>query len=184
MYATIQEANNAVAARIKEARPYWVDVKPAGDVIDELNVGMTLLHAGPPITWARMTGPMQGAVLGAAKLEGWAKTDDEAAALAENGQIRFIPCHDVRAVGPMGGITSKSMPVIIMRNKVHGNESFCNLNEGIGKVMRFGAYDEEVLARHRWMMSTLGPVLSAALKTIRTELQSHAFLLSIFLLSL
>ena len=165
MYATIQEANNAVAARIKEARPYWVDVKPAGDVIDELNVGMTLLHAGPPITWARMTGPMQGAVLGAAKLEGWAKTDDEAAALAENGQIRFIPCHDVRAVGPMGGITSKSMPVIIMRNKVHGNESFCNLNEGIGKVMRFGAYDEEVLARHRWMMSTLGPVLSAALKT-------------------
>ena len=70
MYATIQEANNAVAARIKEARPYWVDVKPAGDVIDELNVGMTLVHAGPPITWARMTGPMQGAVLGTAKLEG------------------------------------------------------------------------------------------------------------------
>lgn len=166
MYKTVNEANAAVIERLKAARPHWVDVKTASDVIPELREGRTLLHAGPPITWERMTGPMQGAVLGAAKLEGWATTDEEATELAATGGIRFIPCHDVNAVGPMGGITSASMPVIVMENKVHGNFSYCNLNEGIGKVMRFGAYDEEVLNRHRWMIRTLGPVLSAALRTM------------------
>lgn len=166
MYKTVNEANAAVIERLKAARPHWVDVKTASDVIPELREGRTLLHAGPPITWERMTGPMQGAVLGAAKLEGWATTDEEATELAATGGIRFIPCHDVNAVGPMGGITSASMPVIVMENKVHGNFSYCNLNEGIGKVMRFGAYDEEVLNRHRWMIRTLGPVLSATLRTM------------------
>ena len=166
MYKTVNEANAAVIERLKAARPHWVDVKTASDVIPELREGRTLLHAGPPITWERMTGPMQGAVLGAAKLEGWATTDEEATELAATGGIRFIPCHDVSAVGPMGGITSASMPVIVMENKVHGNFSYCNLNEGIGKVMRFGAYDEKVLNRHRWMIRTLGPVLSAALRTM------------------
>ena len=166
MYKTVNEANAAVIERLKAARPHWVDVKTASDVIPELREGRTLLHAGSPITWERMTGPMQGAVLGAAKLEGWATTDEEATELAATGGIRFIPCHDVNAVGPMGGITSASMPVIVMENKVHGNFSYCNLNEGIGKVMRFGAYDEEVLNRHRWMIRTLGPVLSAALRTM------------------
>lgn len=166
MYKTVNEANATVIERLKAARPHWVDVKTASDVIPELREGRTLLHAGPPITWERMTGPMQGAVLGAAKLEGWATTDEEATELAATGGIRFIPCHDVSAVGPMGGITSASMPVIVMENKVHGNFSYCNLNEGIGKVMRFGAYDEEVLNRHRWMIRTLGPVLSAALRTM------------------
>lgn len=166
MYKTVNEANAAVIERLKAARPHWIDVKTASDVIPELREGRTLLHAGPPITWERMTGPMQGAVLGAAKLEGWATTDEEATELAATGGIRFIPCHDVNAVGPMGGITSASMPVIVMENKVHGNFSYCNLNEGIGKVMRFGAYDEEVLNRHRWMIRTLGPVLSATLRTM------------------
>ncbi len=166
MYKTVNEANAAVIERLKAARPHWVDVKTASEVIPELREGRTLLHAGPPIAWERMTGPMQGAVIGAAKLEGWAQTDEEATELAAAGGIRFIPCHDVNAVGPMGGITSASMPVIVMENKVHGNFSYCNLNEGIGKVMRFGAYDEEVLARHRWMIRTLGPVLSAALRTM------------------
>lgn len=166
MYKSIKEANEAVLQRIKEARPHWVDVKPAGEVIPVLNEGRTLLHAGPPIEWADMTGPMKGAVVGASILEGWAGCEEEAEKLAESGEIRFVPCHEVDAVGPMGGITSRSMPVVVMKNMVHGNYSYCNLNEGIGKVMRFGAFDDEVIARHRWMMSTLAPVLSKALKTI------------------
>lgn len=133
MFKTVNEANAAVIERLKAARPHWVDVKTARDVIPELREGRTLLHAGPPITWERMTGPMQGAVLGAAKLEGWAATDEEAEKLAAAGEIRFIPCHDVNAVGPMGGITSASMPVIVMENKVHGNFSYCNLTKASAK---------------------------------------------------
>lgn len=170
MFSSIREANEAVLEKLRTARPHWVDVQAAGEVIPLLREGKTLLHAGPPITWERMTGPMQGAVIGASLLEGWAASEKEAQALAASGEIRFVPCHEVNAVGPMGGITSASMPVIVMKNAVHGNRSYCNLNEGIGKVMRFGAYDSEVLARHRWMMRTFAPVLSAALKTFENGL--------------
>ena len=108
---------------------------PAKSVIPALN-GKMLLQAGPPIQYAHMTGPMQGAVLGAALFEGWARTTAEAEALAASGSIRFAPCHDHSAVGPMGGITSASMPVLVVRNAEQGNVAYCNLNEGIGKVMR------------------------------------------------
>ncbi|BAL94232.1 YlbE family protein [Rubrivivax gelatinosus] len=163
MYETINEANEAVLNEIKRARPRLVDVRPAADCIPVLREGRTLLHAGPPSAWADMTGPMQGAVLGAAMFEGWARDAEEAERLAASGEIRFTPCHDHSAVGPMGGITSASMPVLVVLNEVQGNTAFCNLNEGIGKVMRFGAFEGEVQTRLAWMRDVLGPVLSQAL---------------------
>ena len=166
MYSDINQANAAVIEKIKAARPRWVDVKTAADCIPALREGKTLLHAGPPIEWADMTGPMQGAVLGACLFEGWARDADEARALAESGAIRFSPCHHNSAVGPMGGITSASMPVLVVKNETDGNVAYCNLNEGIGKVMRFGAFEGEVQTRLVWMRDVLGPVLAKALDGI------------------
>lgn len=164
MYASINEANQAVLDRIKEARPHWLGVIPAKEAIPTLQTGQKLLHAGPPIVWDDMTGPMQGACIGACLFEGWAKNEDEAVALLKNGKVEFIPCHSVSAVGPMGGITSANMPVVVVENITQGNRAYCNLNEGIGKVMRFGAYGEDVQARHRWMRDSLGPALNEALQ--------------------
>lgn len=169
-YASLEAANSAVIDRIKAARPHWVDVQAAADVIPRLREGRTLLHAGPPIAWAEMTGPMQGGAIGATLLEGWATDEASARALLASGEVSFVPCHEVHAVGPMGGITSASMPVIVMEDAVDGHRAFCNLNEGIGKVMRFGAFSEEVITRQRWMQTTLAPVLAAALKTLPTGL--------------
>lgn len=163
MYATINEANAAVIAEIRRARPRLVDVRPAGECIPALAQGPVLMHAGPPIEWSAMTGPMKGAVLGACLFEGWAKTAEEAEAFAA-AKIRFVPCHDNSAVGPMGGITSAHMPVLVVKNAEQGNVAYCNLNEGIGKVMRFGAFEGEVQIRLAWMRDVLAPVLSAALK--------------------
>jgi len=164
MYASINEANQAVLDRIKEARPHWLGVIPAKEAIPTLQTGQKLLHAGPPIVWDDMTGPMQGACIGACLFEGWAKNEDDAVALLKNGKVEFIPCHSVSAVGPMGGITSANMPVVVVENITQGNRAYCNLNEGIGKVMRFGAYGEDVQARHRWMRDSLGPALNEALQ--------------------
>ncbi len=163
MYETLNHANAAVIAEIKKARPILVDVRPAADCVPALREGRTLLHAGPPIAWAQMTGPMQGAVIGASLFEGWATSAAAAEKLAAEGAIRFLPCHDHSAVGPMGGITSPHMPVVVVKNSVQGNFAYCNLNEGIGKVMRFGAFEGEVQTRLAWMRDVLGPVLSAAL---------------------
>ncbi len=166
MYASIEQANEAVIERIKEARPHWLDVKPAKSVIPALQEGRKLLHAGPPVTWQAMSGPVRGACIGACLFEGWAQNEEEALALLNGGKIEFLPCHSVDAVGPMGGITSANMPMLVVENKVHGNRSYCNMNEGIGKVMRFGAYNEEVQTRLRWMRDTLAPVLSEALQAL------------------
>lgn len=165
-YANLNQANAAVIAELKKARPRLLDVRPAETCIPALREGQTLLHAGPPIAWPEMTGPMRGAVLGASLFEGWAANAAEAEALAVSGRIRFLPCHDNSAVGPMGGITSAHMPVLVVRNAAQGNFAYCNLNEGIGKVMRFGAFEGEVQTRLAWMRDVLGPTLSGALARI------------------
>lgn len=165
-FATIDEANKAVVERIREARPRWVGVIPAKEAVPTLATGKKLLHAGPPIKWEEMTGPAQGACIGAAIFEGWATDEASARKILDAGEVEFIPCHTVDAVGPMGGITSANMPMLKVYNKVHGNYAYCNINEGIGKVMRFGAFGEEVQARHRWMRDSFGPILNEALESM------------------
>ncbi|WP_034855784.1 DUF1116 domain-containing protein [Ignatzschineria larvae DSM 13226] len=165
-FATIDEANKAVVERIREARPRWVGVIPAKEAVPTLATGKKLLHAGPPIKWEEMTGPAQGACIGAAIFEGWATDEASARKILDAGEVEFIPCHTVDAVGPMGGITSANMPMLKVFNKIHGNYAYCNINEGIGKVMRFGAFGEEVQARHRWMRDSFGPILNEALESM------------------
>jgi hypothetical protein len=122
-----------------------------------------LLHSGPPIEWPRMCGPVQGAVIGAILFEGWASTPARARALVEDGSVAFAPCHHHGAVGPMAGVVSPSMPVVVVENADRGNRAWATLNEGLGRVLRFGAYDEPVIERLRWFAATLGPALSATL---------------------
>jgi succinyl-CoA synthetase alpha subunit len=162
---TLQAENRVIIDGYKDAAPYLMDVVQAITVIPELD-SKVLLHAGPPIAYGDMTGPMQGSCVGAALFEGWATDEASARELLAGGGVKFMPCHSVRAVGPMGGITSAHMPVLVVENKLAGNRAFCTMNEGIGKVLRFGAFDEEVVTRLEWMRDSLGPVLSQALQTI------------------
>lgn len=159
----LDAANRRVVERVISAEPVLVDVLPAGQVAPELRERV-LLHAGPPLPWERFTGPARGACIGALLYEGWA--DDEADALRQldQGRVQFIPCHQVGFVGPMGGITSPSMPVLLVEERTTGVRAACNLNEGVGRVMRFGAYGPDVLERLRWQRDVLGPALGGALQ--------------------
>jgi hypothetical protein len=159
----IELANKETVRRILQGEPVLIDVQPAGEVIKGLAKNM-ILHAGPPITWDRMCGPMRGAICGIAVFEGWAKDLTEAEAAAADGKYAFHPNHHFGAVGPMTGMTTMSQPVVIVENKAFGNRAYCTVNEGLGKVMRFGGNDAEVLNRLRMIATVLGPVLSAALK--------------------
>lgn len=159
----IQKANDEGFRRMLAADPVLVDVIPASRAMPELKEHV-LLHAGPPVEWTRMCGPMQGAVAGAIVFEGWAKGLEEATKLAASGAIRFHPNHAFGAVGPMTGITTRSMPVMVVENRAFGNKTYCMINEGLGKVMRFGANDESVLARIAWLRDEFGPLLGAALR--------------------
>ena len=161
----IEQANQSAVTRMMEARPMLTGVAAARDVIPGMHSHL-LLHAGPPLAWARMSGPLRGAMIGAMLFEQLAHTEAEAIALAESGGVQFEPCHEHNTVGPMAGVTSASMLVYVVENKPDTgspNTAYSNLNEGYGKVLRYGAYSEEVLARLRWMNTVLGPTVGAAL---------------------
>jgi hypothetical protein len=162
--ARVAAANKRAVERILAAKPMLVDIGRAADSLKGLGP-RHILHAGPPIAWARMCGPMRGAVVGAILYEGWADTPDAAERLADGGGVTFAPCHHFGAVGPMAGILSPSMPVVIVENAPGGTRAFATLNEGLGKVLRFGAYNQEVLDRLRWMNETLAPALTRALRS-------------------
>ena len=160
---TIDQANQEALRRILAGDPVLVDVVPASEAIPELADRM-ILHAGPPIGWDRMCGPMRGAVMGIAVFEGWAKDLDDAAKSAAAGSFAFHPNHHFGAVGPMTGLTTRSQPLMVVENKAFGNRAYCAINEGLGKVMRFGGNDAEVLNRLRWIREVLGPALGRAVR--------------------
>jgi hypothetical protein len=159
------EAANAVAlARFLEAQPVLTGVATARDVLPGMAGGRKLIvHAGPPIAWALMCGPMRGAVIGAVLLEGWAASREAAERLVESGAVALAPCHHQGAVGPMAGIISPSMPLFVVENRSAGNRAYCNFNEGLGKVLRFGANGPEVIERLRLMASVVAPALAGVL---------------------
>ena len=159
----VTAANAQAVNAILDARPVLIDIDTALSVIPGMTK-TTILHAGPPVTWERMAGPMRGAVIGALLYEQLAGTTEEAENLAVSGAIRFAPCHEHNAVGPMAGIVSASMPVHVVENKTHGNRAFCTLNEGLGKVLRFGAFSPEVIERLRWIETELAPVMKKAIR--------------------
>ncbi len=157
----ILEANKLFLKRVGESAAVLKAVRPVREAIPDLGE-YTLLHAGPPLAWADMCGPMRGAIIGACLWEKWAKTPDEAAKLAASGKIRFSPAHHHDAIGPMSGIICPSMWVQTVENAVHGHACHAALFMGMGKVLRHGAYDQSVLDRLDWMYGELAPILAAA----------------------
>ncbi|MGI6365512.1 MAG: DUF1116 domain-containing protein [Bacillota bacterium] len=161
----VQHANQTALSRMLESEPVLVDVKPALEVLPGMTEN-TILHAGPPVEWENMCGPMKGAVIGALIYEGRAKNADEAVALAGSGKIKYAPCHSKNAVGPMAGVISPSMPVWVVKNKTFGNLAFSTMNEGWGRTLRFGAYDKDVIERLIWMQETLAPAMKLVIEKL------------------
>jgi hypothetical protein len=161
----IDEANREAFGRYLSAQPRLIDVTPAGESIPALAPGeRRILHSGPPIPWEEMCGPVKGAIAGAVVYEGWADSPDAAMALAARGEVDFSPNHEHGAVGPMAGIISPSMPVWVIENTERGNRSYSNMNEGLGKVLRFGANSPEVIDRLRWLGSEFATSMQTAVR--------------------
>jgi hypothetical protein len=170
-----EKANQTAVQKMMAARPILTSVAVARDVIPGMKDNL-IMHAGPPIEWKNMSGPMRGAVIGGILFEGLAKDEKEAIQLVESGGVEFAPCHHHNSVGPMAGVTTASMMVYQIENTTHGNKAFSNLNEGYGKVLRYGAYSEEVLAKLKWMNEVMGPTLADALAASDGGLDIRALL--------
>ena len=159
---SIKTANQATLQRLTEAQPFLIDCVPAAQAMGL--IGRIVLHAGPPLSWERACATVQAAVCCAVRYEGWAPDDATARALVQAGEVRIEPCHRHAGVGPMTGIITPDMPVFVVENRAHGNRACVTINEGLGKVLRFGANDESVVERLRWLAREAGPILGAALR--------------------
>jgi hypothetical protein len=159
----IESANKEAVKRILNAKPFLIGMGKALDVIPGMKKNL-LLHAGPPVTWDKMCGPMKGAVIGALIYEGIAFGFEEAEQIAASGKIDFSPCHEHSTVGPMAGIVSPSMPVFILENEAYGNKAYGTMNEGLGKVLRYGAFSSDVIERLKWMEDVLYPSLKTSIE--------------------
>ncbi|MCX7298911.1 MAG: DUF1116 domain-containing protein [Rhodobacterales bacterium] len=166
----IEAANRIAYDRYLAAQPRLIDLILAREAMPGLSGdNRRILHSGPPIAWADMCGPQQGAIAGAIVYEGWADTIPAAEAMAAAGEVTLEPCHHHGAVGPMAGIISPSMPVWVVENAEAGNRAFCNLNEGLGKVLRFGANSPEVLDRLTWLGTEFFGVMQAAVRGLEDK---------------
>ena len=158
----VDAANQEAVKRILAGKPTLIDLGIAKDVVPGMQKKL-ILHAGPPVSWEHMSGPLRGAVIGGLMYEGLATSPEEAEKLAASGEIEFEPCHHHDAVGPMAGVVTASMPVWIVENQTYGNRAYCTMNEGLGKVLRYGAYSQEVIDRLNWMASDLMRVMKKTL---------------------
>src|SRR3954449_5305073 len=161
MNAALHTEADAVS-RLAAARPMVIDVVPASE-ISEHHARGGVTHAGPPIEPQRMCAPMRAALGSALFIEGVAGSPAGALKLVEDGQIPLATNHDTGGVGPMAGVVNPSMPVWVARDEATGKVAWCPLNEGSGKVLRYGADGPEVLERLKWMRDVLAPELKAAL---------------------
>ncbi len=153
-----KKINEEAFKKILAAEPVIAGLDMAKNVIPDLD-DSTFLHAGPPVTWEKMCGPMKGGMIGGMLYERLASSEKEAVEKLSSGAINFDPCHHHSTVGPMAGVVTPNMPVWIIENKTYGNKAYCTLNEGLGKVLRYGAFAPEVIERLNWMRDTLYPVL-------------------------
>lgn len=158
-----RDANRRALEAVLGVTARLVDVAPASEVLG-LERG-EFLHAGPPIDWARASGPLRGGLMAGAALEGLVADPEDAVALFESGSsVSLEPCHHRATVGPMAGVVTPSMWMFVLEDAATGRRTHCSLNEGLGKVLRYGAYSPDVLTRLRWMGDVLGPLLQAAVR--------------------
>jgi hypothetical protein len=161
----IDKANQKAVDKVLNARPVWVDVGLAKDVIPGFEEN-TISHAGPPVTWENMCGPMQGAVIGGLIYERRAKNEDEARKVAASGEYKFVPNHEQSTVGPMTGVLTANMPVMIVENKENGNLAYAPFNtEGKGKPFSFGAFGEDTQEMLRYITDTIAPAMKMAVQS-------------------
>jgi hypothetical protein len=163
--AKVESANKEAIQRVLSSKPYLVDVKPAIEVLPGMKK-RSIFHAGPPIEWKRMCGPMKGAVVGTMIFEGWANSLEEAEKLVKEGEIELSPNHDHEAVGPMAGVISPSLPVVVVKNEKYGNVNYGRIVE---QKVQFGAFDKEAVASLEFWTNVLAPAIAGALGKIRSQ---------------
>ena len=156
----IEEANNKALELMRLSRPILVDIKCAKDILPKMKKN-SIFHAGPPIDWNKMCGPMRGAIVGTMIFEGFATSWNDALELIRKGGIDFSSNHDHDAVGPMAGVISSSLPILVVKDRSNGKTCYARFVEN---RVQFGLFDQESVKVLRYWSEKLSPPLGKAIR--------------------
>jgi len=159
----INEANKNVLKTILAGEPHWVGMRPAGEAIPGMKENY-ILHSGPPMSWERMKDIQQKGILGGILHERLAKTEEEALALVNRGEIKYFSANDFGAIGPGVGIVTSSMVVNVCRNLDTGVEGYCIPFEGRIGLGAWGVYNENVEKDLQTIKTILAPAIDGVLQ--------------------
>jgi hypothetical protein len=161
---TVDRANNEAYRRLCDADPLLVDVIPAAEAIAGFKTN-TILTSGPQLAWDDYQGGQRAAIIGSALFEGLAKDERDADAQIRAGKIEVLPCHRFACVGSLAGVYTASMPVLVVKNRAHGNIAYCNFYEGTNpRRLNYGVYDDGVRERLIFVNDVIAPVLRDAVR--------------------
>ena len=159
-----EKANSEAARCVAESDPAWMGVEPAGEFLGL--EGRVVLHAGPPIAFAKMCPLHRRGMVNACFMEGWAKTEDEAAALLESGEVRVESAMDYATVGSGTGIVTASVPLVVIEDRRTGKRAGVFPAEGRfgGGFCGWGVYSAEIAANLAWMRDELFAPITRVLR--------------------
>ena len=150
---------------LREAgNPYWIDVQTAGEFLGLAD--KTILHAGPPIEFARMCEGHRRGMASACLFEGWAQDASEAVRLLESGGVKLAAACDYATNGSGYGIITKSVPLLIIEDRDYGSRAGLFPAEGRfgGGFCGWGVYSDEIAANLAWLRDVLFRDLVSVLK--------------------
>lgn len=161
----VADANRKAVSCIIDSDPAWVDILPAGEVIGGLG-DYTIIHSGPPIDCGDMVMLHQRGLVSACLFEGWAKTQEEAAALIRSGKLKIMSALDTNTVGAGTGIITKSVAMIVIEDRRTGRRAATFPAEGPfqGGFCGWGLYSPEIAENLRYMREELFPVMRSCLR--------------------
>ena len=156
----IDEANKKAINRVLSAEAVLVDVQPARKAIQGFKDNL-ITHAGPPISWEKMLKVQKIAVINAIRSEGLADTPQQADKLVRTQEVLVESNHNYGNVSGMCGVTSASSPVLVFKDKIHGNTSTDWMQTD---MTSFGDTYERGIKEVDFVKETLAPVMAATIK--------------------
>lgn len=139
MSSVRQKANRAAVEALWAADPVLVAIESAHTAMGL--PASTVLTSGPALPFSSYTGGQRAAIIGGALYEGLAADEAAAVAALERGAITVRGCQEFGCVGSLAGVTTASMPVVVVADGITGEQAYCTLYEGdSADRLNYGTY--------------------------------------------
>ncbi len=163
----IQNANLKAVENITASEPYWIDVLPAEEVLENYSPD-TILHSGPPIKYEDMCILHKRGMVNAVLLEGLADSEADAEELLLSGEVKTDSALNYNTVGSGTGIITKSVPLLVVKDMRTGRTAGVFPHEGRygGGFCGWGVFSKEIAENLRYMRESLFKSAGKVLKRV------------------